>query len=299
MNIITIGHHYIQECRGIIMQFYPTYKIFINESRETTLKIIVSLYDGKINLEYYEKEILISNYNENIKQNENTKKIIKRKLVLFITKQTGIVLPWGILTGIRPVKIPHKLLVSGYTSKDVENLLVKEYLLSSERAKLITKLAKKEIKIVYPLSKKKAMIYIGIPFCPSRCHYCSFVSETIQCNRELFTSYLEALKKEVECILNYLNERNIIIQNVYIGGGTPSVLNNDELKHLFQLLSKHLNLKSLKELTFEAGRPETITKDKLDIMKSFGVNRISINPQSLNDDTLQRIGRNHSSKDFL
>lgn len=297
LNIITVGHNYFLECRKIIMQYYPNYQIYVNKDMSTLIKFIISVDTQDISIQYYNREVLIRTYIKKIDLSREIKKDIIKYLYKSLSDLLGKKLPWGILTGIRPVKIPHKLLLEGLSDEQVKSILQNNYYLSEEKSNIIIKLAKKEIQTVYPLGKNMAILYISIPFCPSRCNYCSFVSSTVK-DEFILQSYLESLGKEIDSILTYLLHNKIKISTLYIGGGTPSILNEKLLYKFFIKLSNYLALDKLDEITFEGGRPDTISEEKLKVLKDFHVNRISINPQTLNDTTLKNIGRRHTAKDY-
>ncbi|MFZ7119869.1 MAG: coproporphyrinogen dehydrogenase HemZ [Eubacteriaceae bacterium] len=297
LSIITVGHNYFLECRKIIMQYYPNYQIYVNKDISTLIKFIISVDTEDISIQYYNKEVLIRTYIKRKNLSREIKKDIIKHLYKSLSDLLGKKLPWGILTGIRPVKIPHKLLLEGLSDEQIKSTLQNNYYISEEKSNMILKLAKKEIQTVYPYKKNIAILYISIPFCPSRCNYCSFISSTVK-DEYILQWYIESLGKEIDIILNYLLHNKIKISTLYIGGGTPSILNERLLYKLFIKLSNYIALDKLDEITFEGGRPDTISEEKLKILKNFHVNRISINPQTLNDTTLKNIGRRHTAKDY-
>ena len=207
--------------------------------------------------------------------------------------------PWGILTGIRPVKIASKLLRDGLTDEETIKYFIDEYKAAPDRARLALDLAKTEIKATDSMYKDGVSLYIGIPFCPTRCLYCSFISNSVKSSGKYMDEYLNCLIKEIEYTANILKERNVRIETVYVGGGTPTTLSFSQLDKLFDALYKYFDLSNIREFTVEAGRPDTITKEKLDVIDSYNIERISINPQSMNLKTLKAIGRNHTPEDII
>lgn len=216
---------------------------------------------------------------------------------------------WGILTGIRPAKLASELIMARdeegnriFSSEAARNILCREYLVSPKKAALAVEIARSEQKIVrlagdgYP--PYTCSVYISIPFCPSRCSYCSFVSYSTKRLLSLLPEYVIRICEDARQLLTYLKERGFRILTIYIGGGTPTTLNNDQLAALLGTVAENIPIKKVDEFTLEAGRPDTITKDKLVTAKEFGVTRVSINPQTTSDKILKAIGRHHTVRDF-
>ena len=210
----------------------------------------------------------------------------------------GHIPPWGFLTGVRPAKIAASLLMSGKGMIKSKRILRDEYFLNPQKAALAVSVASTEIKIAKKMPKKTCSLYVSIPFCPSRCAYCSFVSYTTPRLLSMIDEYLDALILDLSDTLNTISELGLSITTVYIGGGTPTTLNESQLEKLLSFISERVDTSSLLEYTLEAGRPDTITREKLRIAKEYGVSRISVNPQTLNDDILREIGRKHTTEEF-
>ena len=206
--------------------------------------------------------------------------------------------PWGILTGIRPVKIASKLLREGMTAAEAETHFVREFGTSAEKARLAVGTAEVERPIVDGMYKNGVSLYIGIPFCPTRCLYCSFVSNSVARSAKLIPEYLDCLMREIKYTADIIKGNGNVIETVYIGGGTPTTLSAEMLDRLFDCLYSQTDLSRIKEFTVEAGRPDTITEDKLKTIKKYNIGRISINPQTMNPDVLKVIGRNHTPEDI-
>ena len=206
--------------------------------------------------------------------------------------------PWGILTGIRPVKIASKLLREGMTAAEAETYFVREFGTSAEKARLAVGTAEVERPIVDGMYKNGVSLYIGIPFCPTRCLYCSFVSNSVARSAKLIPEYLDCLMREIKYAADIIKWNGNVIETVYIGGGTPTTLSAEMLDRLFDCLYSQTDLSKIKEFTVEAGRPDTITEDKLKTIKKYNIGRISINPQTMNPDVLKVIGRNHTPEDI-
>ena len=210
----------------------------------------------------------------------------------------GHVPPWGILTGVRPAKIAGKVMRMAGGILKSKRILRDEYFLNAQKAGLAVGVAQSEAKILKRMKDNSCSVYISIPFCPSRCAYCSFVSYTTPRLLSLIDDYLDALLSELYETVKVIKMLGLTVSTVYIGGGTPTTLNEKQLKKLLSRLFELIKVDELEEFTLEAGRPDTITEGKLKIAKEFGVTRISVNPQTLNDEILKEIGRKHTTLDF-
>ncbi len=205
---------------------------------------------------------------------------------------------WGILTGIRPSKVAAEIIAASSYDEALSTLKDK-YLLSEEKAQLCCTVAKHETDILNMTDDTKCSIYISIPFCPSRCTYCSFISYAGKKLFSLIPDYLDKLCLDIKRTAEIIKENNLTVSSVYIGGGTPTILDSEQLERLLLTVYESLDVNSLCEYTLEGGRPDTITEKKLEIAKKYGVTRISVNPQTLNDKVLEKIGRKHTVEDFL
>jgi oxygen-independent coproporphyrinogen-3 oxidase len=210
----------------------------------------------------------------------------------------GYTPPWGILTGVRPAKVAASLLYSGKGIIKTRRIMRDEYFLNQQKAALVTAVASNEIKLLKKVPKNTCSIYISIPFCPSRCAYCSFVSYTTQRLLGMVDEYLDQLVIDLAETVDTIKSLGLGIHTVYIGGGTPTTLNVDQLERLLGTVNELIDVPSLAEFTLEAGRPDTITAEKLATAKKHGVTRISVNPQTLSDDVLREIGRKHTTEQF-
>ncbi len=232
-----------------------------------------------------------------------TRKILKRKLKIctyeVLSQYFKINLPWGILTGIRPTKIVHELMEQKVDNDSIRSILQNEYKIQEDKINLMLDIAKIERPYLVNNNKTQVSIYISIPFCPSKCLYCSFPSNPLNNkDRSIVSQYIKALLYEIELVFEQLKSKNKTIDSLYIGGGTPTTLTAQELELLLSYINNKFPLNSIREITVEAGRPDTITKEKLSVLKNNGIERISINPQTMNLKTLKEIGRNHSPKDI-
>ena len=207
--------------------------------------------------------------------------------------------PWGALTGVRPVKLPTRAMLGGKTPEEARAELEREYRVSPSRAQLAVDCARASLAVDRQLRPDQVSLYIGVPFCPTRCAYCSFVSADVGRTLKLVEPYLEAVLEELAYTGRVLKECGLTVHSLYVGGGTPTTLSAKQLERLFQAAYGHLPLERCVEYTVEAGRPDTIDREKLEVLRDQGVGRISINPQTLEGPVLEAIGRKHTPGDIL
>lgn len=227
-----------------------------------------------------------------------SKRIIERSLFYYLNEKFDANVPWGILTGIRPVKIVQELLDDGLEIEDIRENMKKQYLIRDEKLDLIIDIALRERPFIYPVTDKKISLYVSVPFCPTRCLYCSFPSHPLEKFGSYRYEYVETVLKEAEGVADIIEKQGKEIETLYIGGGTPTALEAEDLEYLIQGLFERLDLSNIKEFTVEAGRPDSITREKLEALKRNNVSRISINPQTMNQETLDFVGRKHSVEDI-
>lgn len=223
------------------------------------------------------------------------------KLGIYDTVAPGLQTPpdWGALTGVRPAKLVRSLLHRGMTRGQAAEQFRDRYFVSPARTALAVRCAAYAEQALDGLGEDEVSLYLGIPFCPSRCAYCSFVSSSIEKSAGLIEPYLDALCADVQATGALLRETGKKITSVYIGGGTPTTLSVDQLARLMDVTANAMDFSALREYTVEAGRPDTITPDKLRAIRAGGADRVSINPQTMNDAVLARIGRRHSADDVV
>lgn len=218
---------------------------------------------------------------------------LKQLIYVALSESTGKQLPWGTLTGIRPTKIPMTMLEEGRSDADIMEYMKETYFISDEKGKLAIQIARREKALLDTLHYEDGYsLYIGIPFCPTTCLYCSFTSYPIVSWKKRISEYLDALEKEIEFVAESYKDK--VLDTIYIGGGTPTTLEAEELQRLLQKIKACLDLSHLKEFTVEAGRADSITLEKLKVLKECGVTRISVNPQTMKQETLDTIGRRHT-----
>lgn len=206
---------------------------------------------------------------------------------------------WGMLTGVRPSKVPMELLQKGISKTRAKKLLTAEYFVIPKKAALATDVAINEQKIIGTPGKRDCSVYISIPFCPTRCSYCSFVSYTSGKLLDLIPDYLLHLAEDIKVMFGKIRELGLHLKTIYIGGGTPTILTADQLRFLLSLIAEQTDVSALEEYTLESGRADTITAEKFAVAKEYGVTRVCVNPQSLCEEVLKNIGRCHSVEDFF
>lgn len=223
--------------------------------------------------------------------------VVQRELYGILTDIIGTSAEWGIMTGVRPLKIALNIYEETSSLNLMKEILKEKYLLSEKKTYLLTEIIKYQKKYINKPKKNTVSVYIGIPFCPTLCEYCSFASSVA--NDTCIEKYLNNLLKEIYYMGQLIRENRSIVESLYIGGGTPTVLSPIQIKRLLEAVKSSMEIDFNQiEFTIEAGRPDTITSAKLQCMRDCGVSRTSINPQTMNDDTLRKIGRKHTSDEI-
>ena len=228
-------------------------------------------------------------------------KATKMEYLLYkiLSEITGLSPKWGTLTGIRPVKLALQMMDKGISADEVRRKFKEERLVSDEKLDLLLSTAEHE-RAIRALSRPESVsMYISIPFCPSRCSYCSFTSHAIEKAAKLIPQYVDLLCEELRDTAVLMDELGLHLETVYMGGGTPTVLGPEQMDRVLSTARSSFDFGGVRELTVEAGRPDTITPEKLEVMKKNGVDRISINPQTMDDGVLELIGRKHTAKDVV
>lgn len=291
INIFLNNLDYRYDVFQIVNLFYTLEDInFINSSGDLCVSVedkLIQIYDEDNRISYP------------IHDDTNSKEAVKLAVFNFLKNKTGNELPWGTLIGIRPSKISLTLLNNGKSEEEIIGFYSNHFKATREKAKLCIEVAKAEVKFVNR-NNDTISVYIGMPFCPTRCTYCSFASNPIAGCQSLVEPYLAALKKEIESIRQFVDEKNLHIECVYFGGGTPTSVDDTQFEDIMHHINLNLiNGRNINEFTVECGRPDSITINKLHTMKKYNVHRISINPQTMNNETLRKIGRNHSAEDVV
>lgn len=252
-------------------------------------------------------EIYSADYEYPFKNSQTDAKIIKKIYSCACTKSfiraakkiRNIELPWGVMSGIRPAKSVRQFFEDGKNYDEIKEILKDIYEVSPEKCDLAIKVAENERKILKRIKENSVSLYIGIPFCPSRCMYCSFVSTDVKNSGKYMDEFSDLLCLEIKKTGEILKEIGFFVQNIYIGGGTPTTLSAQNLEKIFKAIKENIDLENLEEFTLEAGRPDTVTKEKMELAKKWGVNRVSINPQTMKEETLKVIGRKHTISQFF
>ena len=248
--------------------------------------------DGTLPWHPWSSAVVLDDPEDRIACKDQVKQLVYRSL----REMTGRDLPWGDLTGIRPTKIFTHLLEEGKTEEEILAQTEETYFISGRKAALALDTASRERRILAGMDAENGYsLYVGIPFCPSICLYCSFGSHPMDRFGGMVEDYLEALFQELRFISEMMRGRRL--DTVYIGGGTPTSLSPDQLRRLLRVLQELFPLDTLKEFTVEAGRPDTITAEKLEVLREFPVSRVSVNPQTMNQKTLDLIGRRHTTEE--
>ncbi len=288
------------DIHSLVKAFFPreNVTVLVREDfiEETKLRMIVVFTDETVSIELLTDAGAAGNGRRAIDyaDRRETKNHLKRLIYSILSEYTGQTLPWGTLTGIRPTKIAMQLLEAGESCGQTEEYMRKTYLTSREKAALSVMIAERERHVLRNIDYENGYsLYVGIPFCPSTCLYCSFTSYPLSLWEKRVDEYMDALCKE----LDYLSERfsSKKLNTVYIGGGTPTTLSPGRMDRLLHKIQTGFDMSYLQEFTVEAGRPDSITEEKLQTLLNHGIDRISINPQTMKDETLRIIGRHHTA----
>lgn len=255
----------------------------------------INIFEDKLEIKSSANDFKVFNFDGKFRKRDE----VKGAIFKYLKDKTGKEFPWGTLIGIRPTKILLNMMEEGKTKEEIVKLLKEKYFLREDKAELSLKIAKMEKNSV---NKKQdnISVYIGMPFCPTRCLYCSFISSPINICYDIVEEYLKTLKYEIRRIREFIDKKNLNIECVYFGGGTPTSVNDDEFESILSdIYINFVKNRNIKEFNVECGRPDSITENKLKSMKKYDVTRISINPQTMNNDTLKAIGRDHTSQDVV
>lgn len=233
---------------------------------------------------------------------KKVKQAVNYVLLQVLEEATGVRQPWGILTGVRPTKLLHSMLLDGMSVEQAVRVLQTDYLIHQEKTDILTEIVARQLTVLPDLYEldKEVSLYIGIPFCPTKCAYCTFPAYAIQGRNGSVEGFLQGLHEEIAQVGAWLEKRGLPVTTIYFGGGTPTSITAEQMDELFMALKRSVpSFDQVRELTVEAGRPDTLDPEKLDLMKRWNVDRISINPQSFKEETLKLIGRHHTVKETL
>ena len=323
IGLLIQDNQYEQDIRELLMSFYPG-EAYAHEVKDgADFYVETRLGDGTVSVYIWENGTSPENCREggagpeqvtapsrpegldgwelsasctrssDLSDHSATKNVVKKMFYLMLAERTGREMPWGSLTGIRPTKIALTRLEEGWKEEDIRSFMKETYLASDEKIDLSIEIAAREKRLLEPLDYERGYsLYVGIPFCPTTCLYCSFTSYPIGKWKGRTGLYLEALFKELEYTAGKMKGRPL--DTVYIGGGTPTSLPAEDIDAILSRLEQLFDLSRVLEFTVEAGRPDSITQDKLRVLRNHGITRISINPQTMNQKTLDIIGRHHT-----
>lgn len=295
MILKVINHPFAYDMKNLCTAFFPYEKIkndgdediiVITEKADDILIVDARVFDKTLKKEY------------KINGEEDMATAMSVLLYNTLSELMGIKSAWGILFGVRPAKLMHRF-TENYGEQGARNYFINQFLVSPEKTDLAVEVMKHENKIISLSKENSFSLYVSIPFCPTRCAYCSFVSHSIERTKKLIEPYVDLLCKELEETAKIAKSLNLKLETIYFGGGTPTTLEPELLSKLFDTISSCFDLSTLREYTVEAGRPDTVTREKLMTLRNAGVTRISINPQSFNDEVLNEIGRKHTSEQTI
>jgi oxygen-independent coproporphyrinogen III oxidase len=233
---------------------------------------------------------------------KRVKQAVSYAVLHVLQEATGVIQPWGILTGVRPTKLLHTMLLDGKSKSEAAHILERDYCLHPEKIEILQEIVDRQLTVIPDLYEldREVSLYIGIPFCPTKCAYCTFPAYAIRGRNGSVEEFLAGLHEEIEAVGTWLKERNLPVTTIYFGGGTPTSISTEQMDALFTQMKQWIpNVERVREITVEAGRPDTLDEDKLDLLKRWKIDRISINPQSFKEETLKLIGRHHTVKETL
>lgn len=300
MNLYINNHSFHYELENLTRVFFPNEKITVINTQD---KGFIAPYIYTEKNENITVTVCINDYKNTLtcqKSDADNKNELFMAQLLYklLSDYSGINQPWGILTGVRPIKLLRRLIESDGAEK-AEEYFRKQLYVSDKKTALAQKTEKIEKSIISLSTEKSFSLYISIPFCPTRCSYCSFVSQSVEKAKHLMQPYTELLCKELRYTSQIANELGLKLETVYMGGGTPTAITAEQLDMILTTVNKCFDLSTCREFTVEAGRPDTITEEKLSVILKNNADRISINPQTLNDSVLKTIGRQHTAQQSI
>lgn len=299
MNLYVKNHNFHFELENLTRLFFPNEKItVIRDFSEPQPPYIYTEVSDKITI-----SVNIGSFNKSetaVKKltDDDNELVLAQLLYKLLCDFTGLTQPWGILTGVRPVKLLRKLAEESNEEQAVKKFL-NDFFVSNEKIALSRETEHNERKILELSRPESFSLYVGIPFCPSRCSYCSFVMASIERAEKLIEPYTKLLCEEIKRTAEIANKLGLRLETVYFGGGTPTTLSAEQLDTVLRTVNKSFDMSTCREFTVEAGRPDTIDIAKLFALKENKVDRISINPQTTNDEVLKTIGRKHTAQQFF
>ncbi len=307
------GHGLKYEIECMLKVFVPAvrFQFYFDDLTllpQSTRFAAVQMRQGKSHTYFYgavslgEKRLRLAQRTERLcpeQDKQQCETIICKMLFRLLQELTGLDVPWGILTGIRPVRKVLPLMDAGMSKQEVFDHMKSRYWVSDEKLELVYQTALVQRPLLQQTPKNSIGLYVSIPFCPTRCSYCSFVSHSIEQAKKLMPEYIRLLCEELKIWGDIVRSLGLLVDTVYFGGGTPTSVSAEHLEQLMQAVEANFDLSHIREYCVEAGRPDTITAEKLAVLRKYGVDRISINPQTMNDKVLEIIGRRHTAGEIL
>ena len=308
MEMIFEGHDYRYAVEQSLLAFFPNERPVYGEEESNRARVSLTV-EGQAGTAVTELSVegrtargraqaALSGAEDEYQRERLLQRAVKLSFFEAARALTGVTPAWGALTGIRPAKLAAGLLEEGKSEAETDAILRDTYFVSESRRKLCLPCAKAGLEAKRELQKNEISLYVGIPFCPTRCAYCSFVSNSVEKSFHLVEPYLQALLAEADSAAAMVRELGLKVRSFYMGGGTPTTLTAEQMDRLLGRLNEKFDLANAVERTVEAGRPDTITAEKLAVLKKNGVDRISVNPQSMDSRVLAAIGRRHSGDDI-
>ena len=300
MIIFLIGHDFKYETEATVKLFFPAMRFtFCTEDAprqedyiRTSLAGETILAESSLSGVFRRSEAQLPRHADK----RTAEHALCTLLYEHLTEATGITPPWGMMTGIRPVRMLTAAVEQGSTLEDAVQAMGQTYRVSEQKLALAKETARVQLPLLGRLGPDVVSLYISIPFCPSRCSYCSFVSHSIAEAGKLIPAYVDCLCRELAMWGGLIRRLELKLDTVYIGGGTPTAISAEQLGQIMDAVRANMHMEPVREYTVEAGRPDTITPEKLEVIRSHGATRISINPQTLNDKVLRAIGRKHTAQ---
>jgi len=308
MKLIFQGHDYRYAVEQSLLAFFPQERPVYEGADRNTARVTLSAgqkyhtavteltVDGRTARGVSRTDV--SGISDEYQRERLLQRIVKLSFFKAAWELTGSTPAWGALTGIRPAKLAGQLLEEGRSLREADRILRDTYFVSPPRRRLCLQCAQAGLEAQRSLAPEEISLYVGIPFCPTRCAYCSFVSNSVEKSFHLVEPYLRALLEEIDGAAAMVKELGLRIKSFYMGGGTPTTLTAEQMERLLARLGERFDLSGAVEITVEAGRPDTITAEKLAVLRRGGVTRVSVNPQTMSDTVLAAIGRRHSADDI-
>ncbi len=300
MYLFVIDHPYHYEAENLCRVFFPFDKVMTRHEAEETEEpqartVYTAIQDGRYIVRIADADGETFRTAARAAEDEYG---LMALLFEALSAHTGKTPRWGMLTGIHPIKLLRQL-AGRYGEAEAERLFREKYFVSEEKAALAARTLREQAPVVADVGENDFSLYISVPFCPTRCAYCSFVSQSVEKTRKQIPEYHALLMREIEATASCAKELGLVLRSVYVGGGTPTTFSAEQLAEMIRTVRSSFDLSRCTEFTVEAGRPDTIDRAKLEALLAGGVTRISINPQTLQDDVLQNIGRRHTAQEVV